>query len=104
MAVINCDQCEKIFASARSLSNHKNTHNQSNKVTCELCGKQFRSDNFKRHKESCKTKILDSDKSIYKCDICRMEFDAKNKSNQHFEVHTKNFLVTYVKKIFAPEV
>ena len=102
MAEINSDKCEKIFATARSLSNPKTTHNQSNKVTCELCGKQFRSDNFKRHKESCKIKSLDSDKSIYKCDICRMEFDAKNKLNQHFEVHTEKLSCNLCEKNIRP--
>ena len=69
MSVKNCNQCEKVFASASSLSHHKISHNQSDKVTCELCGKQLKSNNLKRHKESCKKVVFDSDKNIFKCDL-----------------------------------
>ena len=52
MSVKNCNQCEKVFASSSSLSHHKRSHNKSDIVTCELCGKQFRTNILKRHKES----------------------------------------------------
>ena len=81
MSVKNCNQCEKVFASSSSLSHHKRSHNKSDIVTCELCGKQFRTNNLKRHKESCKKVGLDSDKIMFKCDTCGMDFKEETKFN-----------------------
>ena len=117
MATKNCNQCEKTFASASSLSHHKRSHDQTKKDTCELCGKTFasasslshhkrshdqttkdtcdlcdqffRKNNLKRHKEYCKNVIFDSEKKIFNCDICRMEFDAEKYLNQHSQVHAE---------------
>ena len=90
MANKNCDQCGNTFSSAQSLSRHKRNHNQSNKVTCDICGKQFRSDNLKKHKDYCKTVVFYSDENIVKCDICRMEFHTEAKLKQHSQVHMDN--------------
>ena len=86
MSVKNCYQCEKVFASSSSLSHHKRSHNKSDIVTCELCGKQFRTNNLKRHKESCKKVGLDSDKIMFKCDTCGMDFKEETKFNRHLKL------------------
>ena len=93
MSAKNCNQCEKVFTTSSSLSHHKRTHNKLNIVTCEFCGFQFSSKNLTRHKESCKKVVLDSEKSIVKCDTCRMEFDEETKLKQHLEVHTDKLSV-----------
>ena len=58
---IDCNQCDKTFASARSLSNHKSSHDKANVLTCELCGKQFRKDYLTRHKEYCMNLAFERD-------------------------------------------
>jgi len=100
MATKNCKQCGKTFASAPSLSRHKRSHDQSNKVSCELCGKQCRKDNLKRHK--CKNVIIDSEKKIFRCDICGMEFDKEPNLKQHSDVHAEKISCNLCEKKIKP--
>ena len=105
MSVKNCNQCEKVFASSSSLSHHKRSHNKSDIVTCELCGKQFRTNNLKRHKESCKKVGLDSVKIMFKCDTCGMEFKEETNFNRHLnEVHRDKLSCNLCEKKFTQEV
>ena len=89
MAVLSCNKCDKTFTQAAGLSRHKSSHTQANMVTCELCGKPCRNYNLKRHKESCQ-KVEFKDvlgETIFKCDICRMEFEKEQSLKQHSKVH-----------------
>ena len=61
MSIQHCNQCDKTFASARSLSNHKSSHDKANVLTCELCGKQLRKDYLTRQKEYCMNLAFERD-------------------------------------------
>ena len=94
MATKNCNQCEKTFASASSLSHHKRSQDQTKKDTCELCGKTFASDSsLSHHKRSHDQTTKNT------CDLCGQFFRKNNlkrlKSTARmlFLIQKKRFLI-----------
>lgn len=89
MAEYNCNHCDIITKTAKSLDRHLRTHFEDiPEVICEKCGRKFLYvDLLKKH-------ILQhhQQRSVYSCDICGVEVTMKQSILRHMKtVHLKMF-------------
>ena len=78
-----CSFCPSVFRSRSYLDIHKKAVHE--KVPCTECGKLFGAKVMKRHIEAAHTP---DDQKKYKCDICCKGFAAKQRLEEHKNVHT----------------
>ena len=76
--ICKCDQCEKLFATAKNLWDHKNQVHRGYCFECEKCSKTFKT----------KKVLSNHDRAVhlrlnYKCEQCDQEFKSRKSYFQH---------------------
>uniref|UniRef100_A0A182PS07 C2H2-type domain-containing protein n=2 Tax=Anopheles epiroticus TaxID=199890 RepID=A0A182PS07_9DIPT len=83
-----CKLCNKQMKHANLKKHMTSQHSEDGPVSCELCGKSFRSMfHMKRHqKNTCKATI---DSRPHKCEVCGKGFHTKLTMVEHMTTHTR---------------
>ncbi|XKL64658.1 hypothetical protein PGB90_004744 [Kerria lacca] len=80
----HCNICNRnMFNSVRFIA-HYRLHHLERKFTCDLCGKQTRT----QHQLNTHIKIIHLNIRNYECDICKKTFHAKQSCEEHRRIHT----------------
>ena len=79
-----CEFCSKRFCSEQKLSNHvRIVHITENQLSCEHCGRLFRS-----KKMLMKHILTHTGIRPYKCDVCHKRYTSANYLKEHRRLHT----------------
>ena len=79
-----CRVCLRIFSDKYKLKNHMGIHEPS--FICEMCDKQFScGQTLKKHTEEFHK---EEGETVYKFDICNMEYSNKSNFTEHIKTHT----------------
>lgn len=80
----HCNLCNRnMFNAIRFLAHHR-LHFVERKFTCDLCGKQTRT----QHQLNTHIKIIHLNIRNYECDICAKSFHSKQSCEEHRRIHT----------------
>ena len=74
---LQCSTCGKLISSKYSLRNHQKLHNESEKETCNICGKKVIDLNFHRKLHMAQ----------FKCAFCPKVMTSKQVMRRHVETH-----------------
>ena len=79
--VFTCMVCDSVFKRKQHLKEHEMTHVDSEKFTCDQCGKQFSvKSSLVRHQ-----KIHTGEREKHPCEVCRKIFLSKGSLGRHME-------------------
>lgn len=93
-----CRECQRTFATTKTLSKHIEVHDRNRRPTCKYCGLQF----VQFHSMVKHQKRHEGD-AIHLCPICSMPFQAEKFLQRHMRVHAngKPHKCTHCDKTFA---
>ena len=80
-----CKICQKIYASTKTLKQHKKTHQKNQ---CKVCNRKFLPQSFEKHMKSHQNEK--TERKI-ECKICIQKFLTNLQLNQHVKTHSKRF-------------
>uniref|UniRef100_A0A182TA55 C2H2-type domain-containing protein n=1 Tax=Anopheles maculatus TaxID=74869 RepID=A0A182TA55_9DIPT len=84
----NCEYCNKQIRLTNVKKHMISQHSQDGPVSCELCGKTFRTMfHMKRHQKNTCEATIDSRK--HKCEVCGKGFCLKLTMIEHMTTHTR---------------
>ncbi|XP_562406.5 zinc finger protein 90 [Anopheles gambiae] len=89
---VQCLICGKEMRRGASMAKHMKTiHSQEDPVSCDLCGKVFRTTfHMMRHRANTCSATIDS--RPYKCEVCGKGFAMKLTMTEHMTTHTRTSL------------
>ncbi len=79
-----CRICNRNISNPNRFISHYRGHNSENKFTCDLCGKQAKT----QHQLNTHIKNIHLNIRNYKCDICDKCFYTKQACEEHRRIHT----------------
>lgn len=80
----HCGLCNRNMFNAVRFIAHYRLHYVERKFTCDLCGKQTRT----QHQLNSHIKFIHLNVRNYECDICGKSFHAKQSCEEHRRIHT----------------
>ena len=82
-----CEECDKTFATGKSLARHVQIHTGQFSYYCKLCKRGFNIDtNYKIH--------MRSHEGLKHCQYCGKSFVNKQSHDYHLSVHTGHYRFT----------
>ena len=78
-----CDECGKRFQSYSNLMKHIKMHKKLGKWVCRICGTKGLL-NYKKYKKH----MMEHEKGIFNCMICRRSFKKQKQLSMHVRTHT----------------
>ena len=87
----DCPECSKTLVNLQGLNLHMKVVHQSQRISCEFCGKQVVESKLQEHLNKCK---ITHEKKFsgheFQCQKCKRSFALKSKLKEHQKVH-ENF-------------
>ncbi|XP_065205999.1 zinc finger protein 26-like isoform X1 [Planococcus citri] len=80
----HCEVCNRNMSNPNRFISHYRGHYSENKFTCDLCGKQAKT----QHQLNTHIKNIHLNIRNYKCDICSKSFYTKQACEEHRRIHT----------------
>lgn len=80
----HCEVCKRNISNPNRFISHYRGHYSENKFTCDLCGKQAKT----QHQLNTHIKNIHLNIRNYKCDICSKSFYTKQACEEHRRIHT----------------